>query len=115
MIPKPRHIRTRVHTLQEGRDLCYAIMRKGYEGVQNDSARYNDIALSAAFMQKGYCWVGVWGQSLYILNTHDKVGKQRLKDLGKCKFIKEPGLSVRKRDMPSAGRPSAPSSPEKSR
>lgn len=100
MIPKPMHIRTRVHTLQEGWDLCYAIMLKGYEGVQNDSSRYNDIALAAAFNQKGYCWVGVWGHSLYILNTHDKNGRQRLKDLGKCKFIKELCLSVCKRDMP---------------
>lgn len=53
MIPKPMHIRTRVHTLQEGWDLCRAIMRKGYEGVQNDSARYNDIMLASEFMQNG--------------------------------------------------------------
>ena len=77
-------------------------MGKGYEGVKNDSARYNDIALSAAFMQKGYCWVGVWGDSLYILDTHDKKGRRRLKDLGKCKFIEELGLSVRKSDMPKS-------------
>lgn len=102
MIPKPMHIRTRVHTLQEGWDLCCAIMRKGYEGVQNDSARYNDIALSVAFRQKGYCWVGVWGHSLYILNTHDKNGRRRLKDVGKCKFIEELGLSVCKRGLPKS-------------
>ena len=102
MIPKPMHIRTRVHTLQEGWDLCCAIMQKGYEGVQNDSARYNDICLSQAFIQNGYCWVGVWGDSLYILNTHDKKGRRKLKDVGKCKFIEELGLSVYKRDMPKS-------------
>lgn len=100
MIPKPMYVRTRVHTLREGWDLCCAIMRKGYEGVQNDSARYNDSALSAAFRQNGYCWVGVWGYRLYILNTHDKAGRRKLKDLGKCKFIDELDLSVRKMDRP---------------
>lgn len=100
MIPKSMHIRTRVHTLQEGWDLCCAIMKKGYEGVQNDSARYNDTELAAHFNQKGYCWVGVWGHCLYILNTHDKKGRQTLKELGKSKFIEILGLSVRKRNMP---------------
>ena len=100
MIPRSAHIRTRVHTLQEGWDLCCAIMRKGYEGVQNDSARYNDICLSQAFIQKGYCWVGVWGDSLYIIDTHDRKGRRKLKDVGKCKLIEELGLNVKKETMP---------------
>ena len=93
-------IRTRVHTIQEGWDLCCAIMKKGYEGVQNDSGRYNDTTLWYCFSQKGYCWVGVWGQSLYISNTHDKSGRRALKDVGKSMFIRELGLDVKKSDMP---------------
>ena len=93
-------IRTRVHTIQEGWDLCCAIMAKGYEGVQNDSARYNDTALWYSFTQKGYCWVGVWGHCLYILNTHDKNGRRALKDIGKSKFINILGLDIQKRELP---------------
>lgn len=93
------HLRTRVHTVQEGWDLICAIMRKGYEGVQNDSSRYNDIMFCSHFKQNGYCWVGVWGCSLHISNTHDKRGKQVLKDVGKCKFIDELGLDVRKTEL----------------
>lgn len=93
------HVRTRVSTLQEGWDLCVAIMRKGYEGVQNDSSRYNDLMLWSHFKQKHYCWVGVYGRSLHISNTHDKVGRRILKDVGKCKFIKDLELDVRKEDM----------------
>lgn len=98
-LPKRMYIRTRIHTLQEGWDLCCAIMRKGYEGVQNDSSRYNDLMLRSHFLQNGYCWVGIWGSSLYILNTHDKVGRRKLKDIGKCKFIRDAGLEVHKEDM----------------
>lgn len=102
IMPKSMHIRTRVYTLQEGWDLCCAIMRKGYEGVQNDSSRYNDIMLASYFMERGYCWVGVWGDCLHISSTHDKEGRKKLKELGKCKFIEELGLSVRKCALPKS-------------
>lgn len=101
--------RTRVHTIQEGWDLCCAIMAKGHEGVQNDSSRYNDLHLKHAFRQKDYCWVGVFGNKktyedgsgyLRVINVHDKVGRKYLKDVGKSKFAEILGLDIRKRDLP---------------
>ena len=101
MIPKAVHLRTRVHTVQEGWDLILAIMRKGYEGVQNDSSRYNDSTFYYC-MKDQRCWVGVWGHSLHISNTHDKDGRMTLKEVGKCKFIEELGLNVTKTDLPKS-------------
>lgn len=95
-----KFLRTRVHTIQEGWDLCCAVMRKGYEGVQNDSSRYNDLALKFAFRKMGYCYVGVWGWSLHISDVHDKRGRKCLKEVGKEMFIRELGLRVEKVKLP---------------
>ena len=101
MIPNAKHLRVRVSTVQEGWDLVQAIMRKGYEGVQNDSGRYNNIALYSS-MKDCKCWVGIWGHSLYICNSHDKNGRRTLKEVGKCKFINEVGLNIQKTELPKS-------------
>ena len=101
-----RGIKTRVYSFQEGWDLCCAIMRKGYEGVQNDSSRYNDIMLADALTRFDYCWIGVCGTSkngcLRIVSIHDKQGKKYLKDVGKSKFIETLGLYVKKEILPKS-------------
>ena len=99
-----RGIRTRVYSIQEGWDICCAIMRKGYEGVQNDSSRYNYICLKGALRQFDYCWIGLCGNKnngrLRIINIHDREGKQCLKDVGKAKFAEMLELDIKKTYLP---------------
>ncbi len=100
-------IKTRVYSIQEGWDLCCAIMRKGYEGVQNDSARYNDVCLKYAFRNADYCWIAVCGieptsRCLRIVSLHDKKGKKQLLDVSKSKFIERYELDVRKINLPKS-------------
>lgn len=98
-------LKTRVYSLQEGWDLCCAIMRAGFEGVKNDSSRYNDIMLEAAFKKSDFCFIGVTGVDnrsgfLRISDTHDKKMRRYFKEVGKCKFMDRLGLDVRRELLP---------------
>lgn len=99
--PKKFYLRTRVTDVQQGWNIICAIMRKGYEGVQNSSSRYNDVMFASA-METGYCWIGVGSIGLRIIKTHDKWGRKNYKDVSPCKFINEIGLDVQKRELPKS-------------
>lgn len=101
-------LRTRVYSIQEGWDLCCAIMRKGYDGVLNESSRYNDSRLKAAFENADYCWIAICGTAdpmsgcLRIVSIHDKEGKKQLLDVCKSRFIEKYELDVRKTNLPKS-------------
>lgn len=95
--------RTRVSSIQEGWDLICAIMRGGYEGVQNDSSRYNDTNLAHAFRDADHCWIGIAGNyHLRVIDTHDKFGKREFLDVGKSRFVERYGLELKHQKLPKS-------------
>lgn len=94
-------IRTRVYTIQKAWDLSCALMRAGAEGVQNDSSRYNDVMMIAAF-KSGYCWIGLCGGCLRVISAHDTKGKKYLLDVSESKFIEALNLTVTKTRLPKS-------------
>lgn len=66
-----KRIYTRCDSLEEAMALEYFIMSKGYEGVQNDSRRYNKQMIEIAFKKNEWhhlphCFIGVNGCSLVV-------------------------------------------------
>lgn len=102
-----RGYRVRAHTLEEGWSLVKSMMRTGCDGVQNESSRYNDVMLGAAFRDAEYCYVGVWGMPdnpvcLRIVNVHDKYGRKHLKEVGRDKFMQLYGIEYKKYPLPKS-------------
>lgn len=96
-----RNFRTRVSSIQEGWDLICAAMRRGCEGVANESSRYNDLHLSHAFRNADHCWIGICGNSpvyycLRVISIHDKFGKRDFLDVSKSKFVERYELNLTK-------------------
>lgn len=66
-----RQIYTLCHSLEEADALGHYIMRKGYEGVQNDSYRYCKEQMEWALKHnhrhhRDYCFVGVNGCCMVV-------------------------------------------------
>lgn len=100
-----RGYRVRAHNIEEGWNLCKTLMTTGCEGVQNDSSRYNDTRLGAAFQNSDYCYVGICGMPgnavcLRIVSTHDKEGKKYLKEVSREKFMELYGITYKKYPLP---------------
>lgn len=66
-----KQIYTLCHSFKEANALGHFIMRKGYEGVQNDSYRYCKENIAWALKEnirhyRGYCYIGVNGGCLVV-------------------------------------------------
>lgn len=69
-----KRIFTRCDTLEEALSLEFFISTKGYEGVQNDSRRYNNLMIEIAFRENErhhspHCFIGVNGCQLVVSNN----------------------------------------------
>lgn len=100
-----RGYRVRAHNIEEGWNLCKALMTTGCEGVLNESSRYNDTRLGAAFQNSDYCYVGIWGMparfgGLRIVSTHDKEGKKYLKEVSRSKIMELYGITYKQYPLP---------------
>lgn len=90
--------RVRAHTIKEAWDLCCTAWQFA-EGSQNESRRYADLEILHAFQQADYCYIGVSGHWLRIINVHDKCGK-KFKEVSKSKFCSIYGIKERKEKLP---------------
>ncbi len=66
-----KRIYTRCTSLDEALAIASYIMSRGYEGVQNDSSRYNKMCIKAAFNETTrhhfpFCFIGVNVCSLVV-------------------------------------------------
>ena len=66
-----KQIYTKCHSFEDANALGHFIMRKGYEGVQNDSYRYCKEAIERALNEnkrhyRDYCFVGVNGGVMVV-------------------------------------------------
>lgn len=71
-----KQIYTKCYSFEEANALGHFIMRKGYEGVQNDSYRYCKEAIEWALIEnkrhhRNYCFVGVNG-CMMVVGRHKK-------------------------------------------
>lgn len=77
-----KQIYTLCHSFEEANDLGHFIMRKGYEGVQNDSYRYCKEAIAWALKEnsrhcRDYCYIGVNGGCL-VVGKNKKAMRRKL-------------------------------------
>lgn len=89
----------RAHTIKEAWDLCCTAWQIA-EGPQNESRRYADTSILHAFRQVDYCYIGVEGSWLRIINIHDRYGKKNFKEVSKSKFCSIYGIKERKENLP---------------
>lgn len=85
-----KKIKVRAYTLKEAEEIMKFCLRKGYEGVQNDSYRY--CKESAAYaLKKGICFICVHNSGssrIIVCDTHWRKHRQ-FKELSKSKFMEK--------------------------
>lgn len=85
-----KRIYTKCTSLDEALAIASYIMSKGYEGVQNDSSRYDKMCIKAAFNETlrhhlPFCFIGVNGCSLVVGRT-----KKYMRDCLSETYIRKP-------------------------
>lgn len=93
--------KVRAHTIKEAWDLCCTAWQFA-EGPQNESTRYADLGILHAFKQADYCYIGISGSWLRIINIHDRYGKKNYKEVSKNKFCSIYGIKERKGNLPKS-------------
>lgn len=83
---------TEAHSVEEANKIGHFIMSKGYEGVQNDSYRYCDEAIKAAFghnkaHHKDCIYVGVGYDSMIVSRTKRGLRRRGLKFIEKKRMF----------------------------
>lgn len=90
MIQLPK-VYVRAYTFAEAQLIMQAMMRVGYEGVQNDSYRYCDLMASQA-LKSGRCYILNGSCSIYVSNIHDKRTRKGRKEVSRSKFLSMLGI-----------------------
>lgn len=83
------NIFTICYSEEEANEIGHFIMRKGYEGVQNDSYRYCDLQIRFALKEnkrhyRNYCFVGVNGCQMVVGKN-----KKEMRRKGSYKYIEK--------------------------
>ncbi len=83
-----KKIFTICYSEEEANEVGHFIMRKGYEGVQNDSYRYCRQSISFAFEEndkhhRDYIFVGCTGSSMIVAKSKRVLRKRGLKYIEK--------------------------------
>lgn len=83
-----RNIFTIAYSTEEANEIGHFIMRKGYEGVQNDSYRYCDLMIDVSFKENErhnipYIYVGVRGCQMTVSKTKRGLRRNGLKYIEK--------------------------------
>lgn len=89
---KLKRIRVRCYTMAEAQVIMHLLIRRGFEGVQNDSYRYCDMTARCCFESDGICFVGISllrGASMRVSNLHDTYARREYIEVSKSKFISE--------------------------
>ena len=80
-------IKVRAYTLKEAEEIMHLCLRRGYEGVQNDSYRYCKQQASWA-LRKGTCFICVYNGgfgNIIVCDTHWRKHR-KYKELSRSKF-----------------------------
>lgn len=86
------NIFTICYSEEEANEIGHFIMRKGYEGVQNDSYRYCSLMISASFRKakrhhSGFIYVGVRGCQMIVSRTKRGLRRNGLKYIEKKRMF----------------------------
>lgn len=79
---------TIAYSEEQANEIGHFIMRKGYEGVQNDSYRYCDIMINACLREnrkhhRDHIYVGVNGYQMVVAKTKRGLRRNGLKYIEK--------------------------------
>ena len=83
-----KKIFTAAYSIEEANEIGHFIMSKGYEGVQNDSYRYCDLAIETAFRDnkvhhRDCIYVGVGYDSMIVARTKRGLRRKGMKFIEK--------------------------------
>lgn len=81
-----RLMRVRAYTPEEAWEIMKVMFKHGYEGVQNDSARYCKLSIDRAFRDNGVCYIGN-SYNMRVISIHDTYGKKHFLEVSKSKFF----------------------------
>lgn len=89
---KMRNIFTICYSRGEANEVGYFIMKKGYEGVQNDSYRYCDDSIRICLRENKrhhieHIYVGVFGCQMVVCKNKRKLRKYGLKYIEKKRMF----------------------------
>lgn len=87
-----KKIFTAAYSVEEANEIGHFIMGKGYEGVQNDSYRYCDLMIKAAFHEneahhKDCIYIGVGCDSMIVAKTKRGLRRRGLKFVEKKRMF----------------------------
>ncbi len=83
---------TEAHSVEEANEIGHFVMSKGYEGVQNDSYRYCDSSIRAAFSHniahhKDCIYVGIGYDCMIVATTKRGLRRKGLKFIEKKRIF----------------------------
>lgn len=83
---------TEAHSAEEANEIGHFIMSKGYEGVQNDSYRYCDLAIKTAFHKnephnKDCIYIGVGYDRMIVARTKRGLRRKGFKFIEKKRIF----------------------------
>ena len=82
---------TAAYSIEEANEIGHLIMSKGYEGVQNDSYRYCDLAIETAFRNnkvhhRDCIYVGVGYDTMIVARTKRGLRRKGMKFIEKTSW-----------------------------